>query len=162
MKKGQTEQIFIYIFAIVVIAVLIFLGLKFLGYITATSDKVEFANTLTAIQKHINVAYNLAPGSVIQRQIAIPKSTKFICFIDTDNVDYSKITDSTAKNIIQMRINSGEKDNFYYQLNVKGSNNVDQRIFEKLKISKTLYLTPEAGTITIKLENKGDYVDIYF
>ncbi|MDD5133698.1 MAG: hypothetical protein PHD81_00950 [Candidatus Nanoarchaeia archaeon] len=161
MKKAQTEQIFVFIFAMVVIAALIFLGLKLIKSTTCTADRVELANAMTNINKYINIAYNMAPGSVIQRQLAIPKSLKFFCFIDPENPDYEKIKDTTVKNIIQSRIEAGDKSNFYWQMGGKCPAQPLQKTYDKLKISKTLYLTPDSGTITIKLENKGDNVDIY-
>ncbi|MBI4154409.1 hypothetical protein HY501_03660 [Candidatus Woesearchaeota archaeon] len=83
MKKGQlTGDIFIYIFAVIVGALILVYGVKTIIDLKSTAETVDLGRTLKNLEAEIETFYNYGEGSTKDIQLSLPKPVKFVCFTD--------------------------------------------------------------------------------
>ena len=107
-KRGQIQQVFFYIFAIIVTAFILFLGIRGIYYLMETGSGVETANFKININSQIKTNHNYNLGSVTEEDIFTPANLDIICFIDPDvNLDFSIIKDNIVRQKISGLVKTG-------------------------------------------------------
>jgi hypothetical protein len=87
MKRGQLNQVFIYILAILVIAFIFFFGYQQINNLLKLAEKTKFIEFQRDLEKAINNIYYKNPGSTIyyskdsrNKPLILPKDASKICF----------------------------------------------------------------------------------
>lgn len=156
MKKAQVmAQPLIYIFYLVVAALIIFFGVKVIGNMNDTGDKVQYTAFVNEIEKTITSAYNFNSGSVVSLdEITVPNFVTEVCFVSTK--DLTKVKDAKLKQLIN--ISSLTDKNVFF-----GGVNIDDgpaRYMEHLTIEGTVCDSTRDRKINLVLENIGNSVKV--
>lgn len=155
-KKAQTEQIFQYIFVLVVTAAVIFIGFKGVGYIKNTGQDVELANFYTDVKAGVERNYNLGELSKTDLDLLAPPNTRLICFLNPKEVDdFSVIKDQTLRTKIS-GLSNAKDDNLYISLKEKM---VTYKI-ENMKAKDGIQCKQQPGDLKLIFENKGAYTEL--
>ena len=81
MKRGQIQIMpLVYVFALIVAALILVLGFKYIYGLIATGESIEIGNIKTEIDKQVQFIYNLDPGSSDEFSYKSPAKLKAICF----------------------------------------------------------------------------------
>ena len=87
MKKGLMAEPFYYIFAMIVIALIFFLGFKFINNLQETQEQAKFVDFKLQFQKFVDEIYYKNEGTTIvysksssNKPLLIPRDVKEICF----------------------------------------------------------------------------------
>ena len=169
MKRGQLlSQPFFYIFAIIVIGLLLVFGYRAISGTTSFANTVGFVKMIDDIKKNVNEMNRLFPGSstecVLLRagastknecEIIIPNEIKGLCFIDTNSaITFSEIPYNNVKEEVQVVQASGDK-NLFFATTKQPINPIQ---IPKLKpINFCLDMAKKNPSFI--LENKGKYVE---
>jgi|SRR3989344_724674 len=115
MKRGQLlSQPFTYIFAILVIGMILIFGFRYVNKLLETGCQVEILDFSSDVQKKVNQLSSLSFGSSYECSLVnspgqsgnkcefiIPKGVKGICFVDTtknfDDIKYEDINTLVTK-----------------------------------------------------------------
>jgi len=157
-KRGQIQQVFFYIFAIIVTAFILFLGIRGIYYLMETGSSVETVNFRININSQIKTNYNYNIGSVTEEDIFTPANLDVICFIDPDaNPDFSIIKDSSIRQKISGLVKTGVKDeNVYFSIKKE----IDSFKVENMKAKNGIQCRENPGSrIVMHMENKGSYTE---
>ena len=103
MKKGAIDQVFIYIFVMIVIAFIIFFGFKQITNLNKLSEKSNYAVFKSDFSKAIDNVYYMNKGSTLvfsrdsrNKPLALPKDIKKVCFEDNkvslNSIQYANFT----------------------------------------------------------------------
>ncbi|MFH1591819.1 MAG: hypothetical protein ABIB47_00425 [Candidatus Woesearchaeota archaeon] len=82
MKKGVTEHTFIFIFALIVVVMILIWGTKTIIDLKETGEQVQLADSIEDIKEKAIVYYNLEMGSSAPLDIPFPKGVDCVCFLD--------------------------------------------------------------------------------
>jgi len=82
MKKGATEQTFIFIFALIVAAMIMAWGTKTIIDLKGKAGQVQLADSIEDIKEKAITYYNLEAESSAPLAIRFPTNVKCICFKD--------------------------------------------------------------------------------
>ena len=153
-KRGQLEQPFIYIFALVVIAFIIFFGFSAIRKVTKLGESVSTVTFKSELEKQVNHFYYMDTGSRGEVSLDVPLNFKYVCFADKSGVlDKFPQQDSILRNLVKTTDRNiyllpaeGNKIESYTIANVRGSEN-------------PFCVLNSKGLIVFILENKGDYVE---
>lgn len=156
MKKAQLlSQPIIFIFAIIIAALILTWGSYNIYKFTKTARTIELGTTLTDLKDITNTYYNLDEGSSTEINLKLPKQVKYICFTDPNkplvtygleqiDPDLPQLLQAKGKNIFI--IPTTIKPSTYY---------IDKLIpIENPLCIKTL------NSLKATIENKGTYVEI--
>ena len=172
MKKGQLmSQPFFYIFAIVVIGLILVFGFNYINKLLKTSCDVEGLGFQTEIQSKVNELNSLSAGSSFECTLSryknsggrcdltLPDNVNGICFIDT------------TKSYTLSDIKFNDVKDYFTKFGAAGVRNLNKNLFfsgnknadcggEPVKINK---LTTEGAVCAnlsthFILENQGDIV----
>ena len=87
IKKGQLDQPFLYIFAIVVIAFILLFGLKYIGKTEELAEKAAYTQFKADFQDATFRVYNKNPGTLLtfspastNKPLKLPAAIKDVCF----------------------------------------------------------------------------------
>ena len=154
-KSQVIGQVFIYILAIIIFSVILLYGYKIIGSTTAKADQIkllQFKTDITSIVKKTSLDY----GSIIKKDFFVPERYKEVCFLDIDEI-YDPNCDKNNYPLLCDGWEVGAKNNMFL-LESDGSG-----IFYyigKLKVLNSRHfecMNATHGSITIRLEGKGDY-----
>lgn len=156
MKKAQImAQPLIYIFYVVVAALILFFGVRVIGNINDNAEKVEYLTFVSDVEKKINTAYQDNIGSVISLDdITVPKQVVEICFVSTK--DLTQVRDSKLKQLISVS-DLTQNNVFFGGVELK---NGPGKNFEHLTIDGTICDVTRDRKINLVLENIGDSVKV--
>ena len=110
MRKGMTQQVFIFIFALIMMALVLTFGVRQLGIVIDTADKVETLTFIEALKKEVLTYYNFDVGSNKYLILPVPSDVNQICFFN-NQLPVQGITDSVFKALLQ-----GDKKNNVFVL----------------------------------------------
>ncbi len=161
MKKAQLEQPFIFIFGIIVIALVILLGSNVIRNSLKLGSDVEMNVFVDKFKKEINSCYNLDFGSVCSiNELNIPSSLNYICVINVDEeIDFGKLP-STINDTVIRSVDIGRKDNVFFDP-LKRNDEEIRITLDRLKTAENpLCGKIVNGKIDLVLENKGSFVEI--
>src|SRR3989344_5344731 len=96
MRKGVIDQVFIYIFVMIVIAFIIFFGFKQITNLNKLSEKSNYAVFKSDFSKAIDNVYYMNKGSTLvfsrdsrNKPLALPKDIKKVCL---NSIQYANFT----------------------------------------------------------------------
>jgi hypothetical protein len=154
MKKGQViGQPLVYVFAIIVIALILFFGFKMVGNLIDFEKDVDYADFLNNFDNDINIVYSESFGSTKSLEsLRIPDEITEICFvvINEDYVEGMEPTDEKMILYLNERFGSPEENVFF-------GGKYEGRTFEKLSIEQdfcvfdfeSVFLEKQANNVKI-------------
>ena len=159
MKKGQMQQIFIFIIAILIASMIFLYGYRAIRDFTQRTDEVTLVKFQTELQSAVRTISS-DYGSVKRLELSIPSKYSKVCF-----VDYAKFNQGSA---ICTRI-SGREDEFN-PLICDAWKDQTQNVFlvpfadipiktNNLEVSGSegfMCRTAQNGRIAVRLEGRGD------
>ena len=154
-KRGVSRQVFMWIFALIVIAIVLYFGVTSLTKLVNVGKTVDTLRFQKDVERDVSLLYGYAPGSNKEVSINAPVGVQGVCFIDfTRNIGVIKY--SQLKSVRGLGVTP--KNMFFASVQGKRSEPVK---IEHLK-PKT---NPECidvkhGKIQLMLENKGDHVEV--
>lgn len=157
MKSGQISQVFIYIFAMVVAAMIFYLGFTLIPKITNLSCNVETQNTKISFETEIGKVYNLGYESV--KTLSAPSSCGiyYVCLIGKE--PNFNIIPEDKRAIIKLR--SEKNYNFFIITNRKASP-IEYSFIENMDVKNgTICIEPTGNNFIFKAKNLGDHVEIF-
>ncbi len=172
MKKGQLlSQPFFYIFAIVVIGLLLIFGFKYAGKILNTSCQVETLDFVSDVQAKVNELYSLSYGSSFECSIVrasgqtenkcelvLPDNVKGICFVDTKkSYDKNKIIFADLKELIPL-LGSNANRNLFFSTMQGASCKSDHALIKKLTTEGVVCLDTKNKNPSFIMENSGNFI----
>ena len=81
-KRGISTQMFTWIFALFVIAIVLYFGITSLMKVIDTSETVDTLRFQKDVEREVNLLYGYAPGSNKEVSISAPSGVKGVCFMD--------------------------------------------------------------------------------
>ncbi|QQG38458.1 MAG: hypothetical protein HYS32_02515 [Candidatus Woesearchaeota archaeon] len=152
MKKAIVDLPLIYIFALIVSALILVFGLTQVFKLKSSAEQIEIGQFKLSIEKQIDEIYNLDKGSSLEVIIPVTEKIKEVCFVDntkTLSTTNAKLGDLAFLNPSHNVFIIGE------DLNSDKSFNAEHL---KPDISPICFSTK--GKLNIILENKGRYVSV--
>lgn len=119
MKKGQLlSQPFIFIFYLVVIAMILVFGVKVFSYLRCYDDRVEYHDFITRFESKISTIDNDAVGSNLGlSELLLPGDVEEICFFDSENYYVEgldeKVRSDDLRDYMENKLSIGYGDNVY-------------------------------------------------
>lgn len=169
-KKSQVQQIFIYVVAIILFALILAYGYKAINDFRKRTDDIS----LLQLEKDISsTVKRVAPdyGTIVKKELSIPLGYKKICFVDlvtpslvytnekicedvTGNTDYNPIVcDSWKDGAGYNMFGISDKDTLTYdvgKIKIEYDNNGNLQHYFCSDVVN--------GRITLRLEGKGNHV----
>ncbi len=157
MKKGQViGQPFVYIFAIIVIALILFFGFRMVNNLIDFEKDVDYADFLNNFDNEINVVYAESFGSTKSLEnLRVPDEATEICFV-VENENYVESLEPEDEILIAYldeKFNSpGVEENVFVGGKYEG------RSFEKLYVEQDFCVESFEGVV---LEKRATDVKIF-
>lgn len=153
-KRGQTEQIFVYIFALVVAALIIGFGYYAITNLLNVGKQVETIKFKEDFEKEMKIYYSYAPGTNAYVRLSVPSGIKAVCFISegsASKIQYADIKE-TAK-VIQ------DKNIFFST--IKEKDFAEPIYVDQIKPSPDpLCINTLSGVLDIDILTTGRFVQI--
>lgn len=155
-KKSQVQlQIFIYVFALIVISMIIYFGAKAIFDFKSQTDDVgvvTFQTDLSSIITSVASEYD----SVKKVDLVLPRKYKQVCFIDSDTKE-SDVSDKYP--LIKDAVSSGTEDNVFLVMDIL------EKQFKTTKLdvispSNFLCIDNAGGHVIFTLKGKSRYAEI--
>ncbi|MBS3150957.1 hypothetical protein J4443_01085 [Candidatus Woesearchaeota archaeon] len=152
MKRGQTQQIFVWLFVLIVATSILFFGIKLIKKTENLKDDVLVVNFFNDLDKKLSQYYYLDRGSSGEERFLLPGDARWVCFVnETGNFVEGNVPDNDGGLVDKLKDFS---DVFVGPLNLYEEN----RFNMSTKI--TLDNNPECfdvanGALTINLKNEG-------
>ena len=83
-KRGQTQEIFVWLFVLVVAASILFFGIKLIKKSSDLKDDVLVVKFFNDLDKKLKQYYFLDKGSSGQEKFLLPSDVKEVCFINSE------------------------------------------------------------------------------
>lgn len=104
----MTQQVFIFLFALLLVALVLVFGVKQLLLVMSTADKVETLKFVDDFRKQVQTYAGFGIGSSKQLIIPLPSTVDQVCFF-TPGQPLTGISDPVLRALLQ----SERKNNFY-------------------------------------------------
>ena len=161
-KKAVDQQIFVYIFAMLVIALTIFFGIKVILGVNETAKGVETAVFKSEVDNIVQKFYTYSPGSKAKLEVkGVPAGIKAVCFIDlTTPLSLANIPYDDVKLLAQA--NEGSRRNVFFARSSSSYATPEPIEIPKLKPSPNplCIMINLQQILEAKLENEGTQVTI--
>lgn len=153
-KRGQMDQIFVYIFLVVVAGLILIFGYRGIQQVIHTGEDVEFVKFLTEFRKETDKYYYLAEGSMKKVSLRVGFGIKEVCFVGEDrDFDY----EDEEVNALMKTL----KDKNMFFVMKKGKEKIGAQKIEHLKpAGNLLCIKPLLGNLNFKLTTMQDFVEI--
>lgn len=174
MKKGQMlSQPFFYIFAIVVIGLILIFGFRYIGKILKTGCEIETLDFVSDVQTKVNELISLSYGSSFECSIVkasgqsesrcefvVPDNVRGLCFVDTTKTfDEADIIFSDTKQIVTV-LGSDTSRNLFFSTTKGRSCKADPVKISKLTTQGAVCLDIRNRTVSLIMENTGNVVTV--
>ncbi len=172
IKKGQLiGQPFVYIFLLIVAAVVLFLGIKVLANVLQLGESVGYNEFVNDLKKAENEVYSDSFGSTLSLEnINVPSFISEICFLDryrTQSINLSLVRDLELRDFINVSYYSSQNENVFFAsddlkaIKLERVTPIDKVYSEP--ISENAFENPlcddsRDGKINILFENQGDSI----
>ncbi|MFH1770459.1 MAG: hypothetical protein ABH828_02780 [archaeon] len=109
-KKGQLQQVFIYLMTMIIVGLIVLIGYKAIGGLINKGCDVEISTFQKTLESYITKYSSF--GSVHKETLNVPCSYKQICFVDTDIIGTNPFfyPDNT---IIESSVKSNIEENIF-------------------------------------------------
>lgn len=158
MKRGQLDQPFVIIFALVVGAVILILGYYSVTNLMKTAGSVETAKFYSDLKRNVNIYYDFAPGSNALVKLNVPDGIRGVCFVELDDVDENNIKFEDVSKLVKAFKNAGDY-NVFFSVDKDAEKPNPLRI-DRLKPKENPLCKDTFGGLEIILTNKGRYVEV--
>ena len=167
MKKGNLmSEPFTYIFIVVVIALIVFFGFKYIRDLTSFGCEVEAKKFVLDFKDKVDKVESFSAGSKTKESMYTPAGIVGVCFVDPTysglKVDSVKFID--VKDEVASFVDAGvlrEQMFFSKSLNSNDKCVPDRTRIENFKVANGITcFDTSVGSFTFFLENKGKYVEI--
>lgn len=153
-KKGQLmSEPFMWILALLVVALVLVFGFSAIKKLTNTFDKTSIANYVTEFKKLVEEVYYMDTGSMKAFKIRLPDKITKVCFYGGSGDASQAGIDPTEMRIIQL---NGNKNMFFLPLDAYESTMMMHKV-EKLNV---VGIKCFRNNEDIRLVAQGDYVDV--
>lgn len=148
------DQIFVYIFLVVVAGLILVFGYKGIQQVMHTGEDVEFIKFLTDFRKETDKYYYLAEGSMKKVSMRIGPDVKEVCFVGDDR-DFNY--ENEEVNVLMKSL----KDKNMFFVMVGDKERLEAQKIEHLKPAENpLCIKSSLGMLNYKLTTMQDYVEI--
>ncbi len=107
MKRGQTQQIFVWLVVLVVAVSILFFGIKLIKKTEDLKDDALIVKFFNDLDKKLSQYYYLDRGSSGSERFLLPSDVEEVCFVNSNINDITQFTNS----------NVNDKDkNYFFQL----------------------------------------------
>jgi hypothetical protein len=103
-KKGVSMQVFIFIFALILMALVLGYGLKTLVTIRNVSEDVGIGDFFLRLQDKTNMMYNFDVGSSQDVTLFLPAEVERVCFFNGDKEITLVPLDGTLQNYLETNL----------------------------------------------------------
>ena len=151
MKKAQVQIMpIIYIFALIVGALLLVFGLRYAFSLQSAGEDIELGRFKQSVDREVAFIYNLDTGSSSEIKLRTPSNIKSICFTNPEK-DF-RTTDPQFRDLIFLN----QENNFFI---ISDDPSQDKSFYvEHLKSDINPFCIQTKGQLTVIFENKGKYV----
>jgi len=159
---------FTFIFALVVIALILLFGIMAITRLFSFGCAVEAEKFVMDFDNKVEVMDTLAKGSRAQYSLIVPPGVAGICFIDTtstNNIDTSKLIYPDVKQKVELLIGDGMamKENMFIAADANADKDClfDRKRINGLRVADNIQcFDTKFGEFKFVLENMGKYVQI--
>lgn len=109
MKKGQIQQVFIYLLTIVAVGMVLLIGYRAIGGLMAKGCDVEKATFKSTLESYIDKYADF--GSYHLENMKAPCSFAEVCFVSSDEIGTDPFTSTNP--IIKDSVESGIEENIF-------------------------------------------------
>ena len=161
-KRGISSQIFIWIFAMVVLGVIIYFGFDMIGKTWCFGKKVDTVKFHQDLKMKVEEIYLLSKGSNAKAEFSVPNGIREVCFCDNCNFNNNRKDDYVAKNSdIKNTIETiPDAGNIFFSSDDDCVDASPIRIKEIMFELNPLWFDTSRGKLNIVLENIGDKVRV--
>ena len=156
-KKGQLlEKPFIFIFTVVVGALIFIFGFYLINNLMKASNCGQLGLFVNDLKNEVERYYNFDIGSSTDISLKLPRNIKHVCFYTKENYINKAEFDKIDKGLFEA-VNNLDYNVIFLPLNycTKGLFSV-----KNLKPAENPVCILNTGTIKLNLENKGEYIQI--
>ncbi|MFH1376364.1 MAG: hypothetical protein ABIH25_01890 [Candidatus Woesearchaeota archaeon] len=158
MRKGQLMgQPFVYIFLLIVAAIILFFGVKAIINVINTGQEVEYQRFVSDIEEVESKVYHDSFGSIMSLEnINIPNSISEICIIDRNSeIDLSLVNNFNLREFINLSYSGFQDENVFF-----ADEKLRSKEFERIYIEGLNPLCDNLidNKIDIRFTNKGELV----
>lgn len=159
MKKGQLlSQPFIYIFALILGALILVWGIKTVVDLKGQADKVELGTFVKGMETEVNKYFFYDEGAARNLDIRLPEAIRYMCVIDPENFDKGKncIIKTKTGDLTERDCNEIE-NSFALKLSANNGNNIFFSPSSATSLSKYKmeHLLPETNDQALCIINGG-------
>lgn len=161
MKRGQLlSQPFIYIFAMVVIAVVIYFGFSMVSEVSCLGENVEGAKFVKDLNKHVLEINSFSTGTKNKYTLTPPADVRGLCFISKD-YSLSNIPFQDIRVVVELEKEAGSLEhNMFFSL-MPGSKKEclpENQLISRLVVEKFVCFDFSREPFEFILEKKGKVV----
>jgi type II secretory pathway pseudopilin PulG len=109
MKRGVSNLVFIFLFALILMALILAFGIKSFMKVKATADLVELLTFEENLNEAVQQYYSFDAGSSAEKTFAVPSKITSVCFFDPRQPVTSGGLDPT----LAFFLRENKKDTFY-------------------------------------------------
>lgn len=161
-KKGISSQVFVWIFAMVVLGVIIYFGFSMVSKTWCFGKKVDTVAFHQDLKAKVEEIYLLSKGSNAKADFSVPDGIREVCFTENGATtrpgnDPNLIKNADIKNTIELIPDAG---NIYFSSDDECVDISPIRIKELTFDLKPLCFDTSQGKLSVILENVGDKVKV--
>lgn len=154
MKKSQLSNIFVYLLTIIVVSFILIYGYTQIAKIREQGKKAAYIKFETELGSIVETS--ISYGNVRLEEVEVPAGYREVCFVSSYPSILSSLS-GTNHPIIENSVESKAKKNIFLVEKITK----ESFFIDKIKVSGDLICIPNtAGRLRIKLEGKGDHVEI--
>lgn len=174
MKRGQLlSQPFFYIFAIIVIGLILIFGFTYVGKVLKTGCEVETLDFVSDVQAKTNELVSLSYGSSYECSVVkavgqsdsrcefiLPNNIRGICFVDTTKTYNPNDISFTDTRTMVVGLGREAHKNLFFSTTKSGSCDVQPANIKKLTTEGAVCLDIRNANVSLIMENVGNEVVI--
>ena len=150
MKRGQTQQIFVWLVVLVVAVSILFFGIKLIKKAEGLKDEVLIIDFFNDLDKKLSQYYYLDKGSSGEERFLLPNDVKKVCFTNPDT-----LRDNPRDREVHYFFQLKDFSNVFIMPNALYENN-RFKLETKFKINSNPFCkTAVGGSLSLELENLG-------
>lgn len=161
-KRGQLlSQPFIYIFAIILVALILLFGVRLITNLTKQSEEVELVVFVSDLKTQVNNFYHFDPGSSKELNILLPKKIKQLCFYSNKYPVTVELSHPDLKDL-DLILQYPQSDNLYViPLTAYSETTFTIPNLQPPASENPLCFTPKSGRLNALIETKAYQNNIY-
>src|SRR3989338_8023598 len=150
MKRGVLGEPFVFIFAMIVVAMLLFFGFKFTGELKDRGEFLILSDSIIDLKNQVARYYSFDPGATKTVRLDLPNQVDEICFTNSERAmgehPFSRIFKGTSNyNVFVLPFDAFKITRFN---------------IPNLEPNVNPLCLKNIGKVEVLLVNKGDFVEI--